>query len=417
MSRTKARRTTASRDQASTVIQMHLDEFIAALRKAGFSPRMLRKRKRAASHLGRWLDLHRIPICTVDRRVLGNFQRHLRRCRCFPIPHKGVFRGIAQAAEQLVDHLRTRGVVEPAKTMLPDGIPTISKQFGNWMVQYRGATSSTVLRYQLALRPFFADAGEDLRSYDASTVRNFVIRHVGTQSRSAMRFTVTALRALLRFAVAEGLLTPGLEQCVPAVPLWRLSSLPRYLAPADVQRVLSSCDLTMAVGLRDRAILLLLARLALRAGDIVKMSLDDVDWSRGTLRVLGKGRREVLLPLPQEVGDAVLAYLQRARPSVESNRLFLAVRAPPRPFASSASISQIVRHALGRVGIKEPPSHGANLLRHSAATAMLRAGSSLETIATVLRHRSAQTTAHYAKVDVTMLRQIVQPWPAGSASC
>jgi site-specific recombinase XerD len=232
-----------------------------------------------------------------------------------------------------------------------------------------------------------------------------------------MRFALTALRAFLRFTVFEGLTRPGLEQCVPAVPLWRLSALPRYLMPADVQRVIASCDLSKPIGIRDRAILLLLARLALRAGDIVRMLLADVDWSQGTLRVCGKGRREVLLPLPQEVGDAVFAYLRRVRPSAETNRLFLAVRAPIRPFAGPASISVIVRSALDRAGVKDPPSHGANLLRHSAATAMLRAGSSLETIATVLRHRSARTTAHYAKVDVTMLGQVVQPWPTRGAPC
>ena len=162
----------------------------------------------------------------------------------------------------------------------------------------------------------------------------------------------------------------------------------------------------------DHAILLLLSRLGLRAGDIVAMKLDDVDWRCGTLRVQGKSHREALLPLPQHVGDARLAYLERGRPRSEGTRMFLTVVAPTRPFASSSAVSDIVRFALARAGVRNPPSRGAHLLRHSAATAMLRAGSSL-TIATVLRHRSPETTAHYAKVDVAMLQQNAQPWPGG----
>jgi integrase len=200
------------------------------------------------------------------------------------------------------------------------------------------------------------------------------------------------------------------------VPQWRLSALPRYLEAPDLKRVVNSCDLTTGHGLRDYAILVLLSRLGLRAGDVVRATLEDFDWQRGTLRVFGKSRREVLLPLPQEVGDAVLAYLDRGRPKSTSERVFLTMRAPTRPFASSAAVSDIVRFALARAGISNPPSRGAHLLRHSAATAMLRSGGSLDTIATVLRHQSADTTAYYAKVDVEMLQQVAQPWPGG-ASC
>lgn len=191
--------------------------------------------------------------------------------------------------------------------------------------------------------------------------------------------------------------------------------MPRYLEVPDIKRVVGSCDLTTALGLRDHAILLLLSRLGLRAGDVVAMALDDIDWSRGTLRVRGKSHRESALPLPQDVGDALLAYFERGRPKSTSARVFLTVNAPTRPFASSSTISDVVRFALLRAGIRNPPSRGAHLLRHSAATAMLRAGGSLETIATVLRHRSPQTTAYYAKVDVAMLQQIAQPWPEGAA--
>lgn len=146
------------------------------------------------------------------------------------------------------------------------------------------------------------------------------------------------------------------------------------------------------------------------------MRLDDITWNEGTLRVRGKGRREVKLPLPQDAGDALLDYLELARPRVGDDRIFLRSSAPYRPFAAPCAISDVVRLALKRAGITDPPSRGANLLRHSAATAMLRAGATLDAIGTVLRHRSSDTTAHYAKVDVAMLRQVAQPWP-GDASC
>lgn len=265
------------------------------------------------------------------------------------------------------------------------------------------------------LLPFLEVLGEKPKAYTAAAIRSFVIQRLRSAGRGETRETVTAIRAFLRFLVAERRVRTGLQHCVPAVPLWRLSSLPRYLERPDIDRVVQSCDLRTAHGLRDHAVVLLLARLGLRAGDIVRMSLDDLDWRSGTLKVSGKGRREARLPLPQDVGEAILAYLKRGRPRTDHERLFLTVNAPIRPFATSASISDIVRVALERAGIEDPPSRGAHLLRHSAATAMLRAGGSLETIATVLRHRSTEMTAHYAKVDLEMLQQVAQPWPGGSA--
>lgn len=189
--------------------------------------------------------------------------------------------------------------------------------------------------------------------------------------------------------------------------------MPRYLMADDVERVIASCDDSKPQGIRDRAILLLLARLGLRAGDICAMRVDDIDWREATLRVRGKGRREVRLPLPQDAGDALLTYLEEVRPRVSIDRMFLCANAPIRPLATSASVSDIVRFALQRAGIANPPSRGANLLRHSAATMMLRAGATLDAISTVLRHRSSDTTAHYAKVDIAMLQQVAQPWPEG----
>jgi len=200
-----------------------------------------------------------------------------------------------------------------------------------------------------------------------------------------------------------------MDDAVPTFAMWRLSALPRFLVAADVERVITACNRDTAVGLRDRAVILLLARLALRAGDILQMDLADIDWPHATVLVSGKSRYEIKLPLTQEVGDAVLDYLRRGRPPVQDTHLFLRMQAPWRPLHVS-SVSTIVERAIARAGI-EAPFRGAHVLRHSAATGMLRQGATLQQIGAVLRHRYLDTTAHYAKVDVERLREIALPWP------
>jgi integrase/recombinase XerD len=388
----------------------YLDDLVDTMAGAGYGALTIREHLRSVVQLAWWAQRRKIALASWDDGILKGFRKHLAGRE--PAKRK---RAIMHAA-QFLAFLRTRGVIAPAK---PRPVPRcfeILELFAEWMRRHRGAAPRTLCRYQRVLVPFVAELGEDPAAYDVASIRAFVLAELGRRGRGETRSAVTAIRSFLRFLVAEGRVPPGIEQCVPTVPQWRLSSLPRYLEAPDVERVIGSCDLTTRHGLRDHAVLLLLSRLGLRAGDIVAMALDDIDWKRGTLRVRGKSHREAVLPLPQEVGDALLAYLERGRPKSDSERVFLTVNAPTRPFASSASVADIVRFALVRADIGNPPSRGAHLLRHSAATAMLRAGASLETIATVLRHQSPDTTAHYAKVDIVMLQQIAQPWPAG-VSC
>ncbi len=282
------------------------------------------------------------------------------------------------------------------------------------MTHHRGVKAPTVDRYHRLIEKMLPALGCDPGAYDAALVRKVLLHHIDQLSRGYAKTYVVALRAFLRFLAAQGRCRSHLDRAVPTVPEWKLSALPRYLETDDVERVITSCDLSKPHGVRDRAILLLLARLGLRAGDIMAMRLDDLDWDAGTVRVLGKGRREVCLPLPQDAGEAVIDYLVKARPKADTDRVFLCTNAPVRPIGNSSTISGIVRSALQRAGIQDPPSKGSHLLRHSAATAMLRSGASLDMIATVLRHESSDTTAHYAKVDIELLRQIVQPWPEGA---
>jgi site-specific recombinase XerD len=212
----------------------------------------------------------------------------------------------------------------------------------------------------------------------------------------------------LRFLVATGQCAAGLDQAIPTIAHWRLARLPKYLSGEAVERVIASCDLTVSIGVRDRAVLLLLARLGLRAGDVADLRLAAIDWQAGTVLVAGKNRRQCRLPLPQDAGDAILAYLEQ-RPVVDDGHVFVTAVAPIKGL-SYQTVGQIVTRAMHRADI-QAPIHGARLLRHSAATRMLREGMSLPAIGVVLRHASVETTAVYAKVDVQLLRQIARPWP------
>ena len=196
------------------------------------------------------------------------------------------------------------------------------------------------------------------------------------------------------------------------MPQWRLSALPRYIAADDVERTIAACG-DDRTGVRDRAILLLLSRLALRAGDIVALRLSDIDWDRAEIRVSGKSRRKTALPLPQDVGDALHAYIATARPRVDEEKVFLCANAPCRALTDSSTVSAVGERALDRAGVKTVAGRGAHAFRHSQATALLRSGATLDVIQSLLRHASPNTTVIYAKTDAVMLQEVAQPWIGG----
>ena len=218
------------------------------------------------------------------------------------------------------------------------------------------------------------------------------------------------MRAFLRYLGFRGLCRIDLDQAVPSLAHWRLATLPQSLTAQEVDRLVAASNGDSTRDLRDRAIILLLVRLGLRAGDVAQLRLADIEWESGTLRVSGKSRYEVCLPLPQDVGDVLLRYLE-CRPEVgATDRVFIRNIAPFRPFVSNHCVSGVVKRALRRAGIVTPKV-GAHLLRHTAATQMLQHGVPLDQIGLVLRHRGIDTTAYYAKVDIALLLEIAQPWP------
>lgn len=388
----------------------YVDGFAADLKSTGYNARTIDDHVRGILHLGWWADAHRVTLSQIDERVVNRFIQHLSRCRCSG-PYRRRCRRVKCTARLFLSYLRRQGFVSPAPERIHANTSALLSDFHAWMVRYRSVSSSTADKYVSLLRHFVNVLGEDPKQYQAAQVRTLILKCTVSRSRSFARSLAQASRALLRFLAVEGRCAMDLTAAVPRIPQWRLSALPRYLQTDEVERVINSCDLSKPLGLRDRAILLLLARLGLRAGEVIALRLDDLDWERGTIRVRSKGGQEAILPLPQSVGDAILDYLQRARPRVTIDRVFLCVQAPYRSFSKSSSVSNIVRFALRRAGIQNPPSFGAHLLRHSAATTMLRAGGTLEAISTVLRHKSVETTAIYAKVDTKMLQYVVQPWP------
>jgi site-specific recombinase XerD len=285
--------------------------------------------------------------------------------------------------------------------------------YRHYLVTERGLVPETARGYVDAVRPFLAGrekaGGLELGRLTAGEVTAFVLATCPGKPKGSAKLTVTALRSLLGFLHVEGLIREPLGQAVPAVASWRLAGLPKSLEPGQVAALLGSCDQHTATGRRDFAMLTLLARLGLRAGEVAALALDDMDWRAGEITVCGKGSRRERLPLPADAGAAVAAYLRDGRPEPfeAARQVFLRARAPHRGL-TSGGVTQAVFSAGQRAGIGPVFAHQ---LRHSAATRMLAAGAPLTEIGQVLRHRRLLSTAIYAKADIQALRALARPWP------
>ncbi len=387
-----------------------LETFAKELCQGGYGEITARRHIRAAEHFLCWSELEGIPISSLSQKCLEHFERHLDRCQC---PRYGSHdrRVLLTGARLFLKYLRNAGISNALVMESTSQDPVLVTEFCLWMRQQRGTRDSALHNYNHFIRQLLKRLGEDPAKFDAQRLRQFLLDKSQQSGWATVKNCTTALRMFLRFLIAEGKCLPGLDAAIPVVAHWRLSSLPRYIQPEEVERIIACCNLKSPVGRRNRAIIILLARLGLRAGDIVNLSLEDIDWEGGWVYVSGKGRRQARLPLTQEVGDAVIDYIQYGRPQTETNVLFLRSRAPFLPFSSPVAVSNMVARAMRRAGVICPLRGAAHVLRHSVATSMLRQGASLQDIAPILRHRSIETTEIYAKVDVATLGQIAQPWP------
>ena len=389
-----------------------LDRFATRLKAQGYAHPSAVSKLRLVSNLSRWLEHQGLGVEALDEPRIEAFLL-TRGPRC-------VQRGEATTARQLLSHLRASGRIALAPSSPENSNPfaQIERRYERFLVNERGLSRATVQNYLPIIHTFlaerFATQAVALEALTVRDVNQFIVRQSQRLSRSRAKLLVTALRSFLRHLHQRGDIPADLAGALLPVVSWRLSGVPKSLAAEQVEAIIESCDLRTAAGRRDRAIVLLLARLGLRGGEVAAMTLDDLDWDAGVVTVSGKGQRRHPLPLPREVGEALVAYLRDARPRCPTRRVFVRIHAPHVGFAGPAAITDVVHRALARAGI-DPPFKGAHLLRHSLATAMLRHGASLEEIGQLLRHVTPETTQIYAKVDLEALRALAPAWPGGAS--
>ena len=384
----------------------HMQLVANSLFTDGYTRKTIRYHLRIIDHFGHWLKRRGQAIEDITNNHVGAYVRQRGRIR----------NGDAGALIRLLDVLRQNGVIpeETAARVIPAEL--MIREFTRYLQEERAVASSTIENYghysKLFLIWRFGSRRIDLSSLQADDVVEFVQHQAAAVRSEAIKNVTTALRSFLAYVRYRGDVSVDLASAVPRVANWSQSTIPKGLPPEDVRRVLEGCNRKTALGRRDYAILLLLARLGLRAGEVASMSLDDIDWEGGCLAVQSKGGKRCQLPLPADVGKAIAAYLRAGRQQIPSRRLFLCAQAPFRAFKNGGSVSDVVRNALARAEVKSPRK-GAHQFRHALACRMLRGGASLAEIGRVLRHESVHTTAIYAKVDFAALGPLAQPWPGG----
>ena len=385
--------------------------YAALLSQQGYSQQSAHIQLRFLSDMNQWLRQQRLQVTdltepTIHRYLRSRYQRFRPR------------RDDASILKKLLQVLHIQGLLPEEDTQrLDNPRQRVEHEFDRYLSEERGLSIATRINYRPFIQRFLSAQFGDKPLCFADLNANDVIRFIRNQAPRLnpkwAGLMVSALRSFFRYLRHRGDITTDLAACVPAIANWQFSALPKFLQPYQVQRVLSQCDRTTSQGRRDYAILLLLARLGLRACEIVALTLDDIHWEAGEISIQGKGNRSALLPLPPDVGQAVAASLENDRPACSTRHVFIRMKAPRRGFANSEAISTIVARTLKRAGIDSPHT-GAHLFRHTLATQMLRQGAALAHIALLLRHRSLNTTTLYAKVDLESLRTLAQPWPGGA---
>ena len=387
----------------------HIDAYASRLLEQGFSPERARDKIRLIADLSGWLQRQRLGANDIDPQTLHRYFKNRK-------GHIHPGRGAPSAFQELLNVLCEKGIgSEERSDEGADPCKRAERNFKRYLSQERGLSAATLINYlpfvHQLLQERFGYGPIDFAKLRATDITGFVQRHAHDHSPSRSGVMVAALRAFLRHLRYQGDITTDLAACVPTVANWSYATVPKFLKLGQVDKVLKHCDRRHATERRDYAILLLLARLGLRAGEVVALRLDDLDWKEGNLTLRGKGGREAKLPLPEEVGEAIADYLQNGRPHCVSRCLFIRQRAP-RVGLTNSAISILVMRALVRARV-DSPRKGAHLFRHTLATEMLRQGASLTEIGELLRHQHPSTTMIYAKVDLPSLRRLAQAWPGG----
>jgi site-specific recombinase XerD len=394
------------RGHVSGVLAEHADGFRAELLADGYTEGSAARLVHLMAHLSRWMEAVGVGVVGLTPPVLDRFMA-VRRAAGY------VGWLTPQALVPLMTYLHGIGVVASDDAPRePSELEVLLGRYDAYLVTERDLAAASRRSYLGVACRFLTWLHEEckdisLGSLDAARVSAFVALECGRRAPGSASSTTTGMRSLLRFLYLHGLTPALLSAAVPSPAGWALASVPRYLSYEQVRALLASCDRSSAVGRRDFAVLTVLVRLGLRAGEVARLEFGDVDWRRGELGVRVKGGRVERLPLPVDVGEAIVAWLRDGRPRAGGTTVFCRLRAPHGALTAGA-VSAVVRHAAKRAGMAPI---GAHRLRHTAATTMLRAGASLVEVGRVLRHRRPHTTAVYAKVDFAALSELAQPWP------
>ncbi|MBK8077807.1 MAG: tyrosine-type recombinase/integrase [Kineosporiaceae bacterium] len=389
----------------SGVLAAEIEPYRQWLLEQGFRPGTVRTLLRNLSQLGVWLQQREMTGATIDAALVDEVFAQRRALGRRGVPGR-------LGTGRLLAFLDERGLLAPAPQEQPTALDLLLVEFRQRLFQERNLSASTVLRYERTARRFLSEQAlregvlrvGDLTGAD---VNAFLLRECSRVSAGSAKGRVAELRSLLRFCYLRQLLPMRLGAAVPPVGGWRLASIPVIVSAADVAAVIDSCDVSTLQGRRNRAIMLLVARLGLRSIEVARLELDDIDWRRGELTVRGKARRQDKLPLPSEVGEALSAYLVERGQVEGSRRVFFTCRAPRRPIRPDL-VNDVVERACLAAGIRR---FGPHRMRHALAGELLRKGAGLRAIGQVLRHQDLATTALYAKVDLDTLRGIALPWP------
>jgi integrase/recombinase XerD len=388
-------------------VATYIGPFVKWLCDRGYSRVSMRNQVLMAVGFSKWLRHKRIELSDISGDHLGRYL--LNRTQQPKL-------GDAAALRHLLAFLRSQNAI--AEETEPDDNRSSVEQhvlaYEQYLRDARALSRQTIISYRSVVRSFlnfrFSDGKVSLAQLRAGEVIDFVQKKVARPNMRRAKVVTTALRSFLSYARYCGAITSDLAAAVPIVANWSLSSIPRAIGRAEVNRLLASIDRDTPVGCRDYAMILALARLGLRSSAVISLELDDIDWGAGQIHVRGKNGQRNDLPLPPDVGDAIANYLRKSRPRNASRRVFLRDRAPIRGFEGQSALGSIVRRSLKRAGI-ESPTKGTHQFRHGLASEMLHGGASLHEIGEVLGHRHVQTTAIYAKVDLNALRTLALPWP------
>jgi len=399
-----------SRVRVTGPLETYVPGFRSELARVGYTENATADQLRLLAHLSRLLAAEGLGAAELTSAV-GDVFLAARRAAGYTLwlSRKGL--------RPLLEYLRELGAVAPEPVIVLTPAEALLDRYREYLISERGLRRSTARGYMYMLLPFLRtreapDGRVELTTLTSADITAFVVAEAPGRRVGSAKLLVSALRSLLGFLHVEGVLVHSLASAVPSVAGSRLAGLPKGLPSTQVQQLLATCDQRTSVGRRDFAILTMLVRLGLRAGEIVALELGDVDWRGGELLVRGKGNRCERLPLPVDVGEAVVQYLHRGRPTSDGRRVFLRTYAPHRAL-TSGGVTAIVGRAATRAGLSPV---GAHRLRHTTATEMLRAGAPLTEIGQVLRHRSQLSTAIYAKVDYQALRTLARPWPTGGTA-